>query len=102
MNAKVIRRRISDPQLRRCGSSGSKRDASGIVRRRATARMAESFGMVCRVSSLAGCHWLPSVIPIPCAEWALLPKERAGCGMRETRSSGTVEGVVSNRDPYSD
>ena len=37
---------------------------------------------------------------IPHADWASLPKARAGC--RETRSSGSVEGVVGNHDPYSD
>jgi|SRR5882724_5913469 len=30
--------------------------------------------------SLAGCLCLLSVIPIPCAAWASLPKVRAGCG----------------------
>jgi len=39
-----------------------------------------SSGIVCGASSLAGCHRLTSVIPIPCAAWASSPKARAGCG----------------------
>src|SRR3984893_6599193 len=52
----------------------------GIARCRGGARTAASFGIACGVSSLAGCLCLLSVIPIPCAVWALLAKVRAGCG----------------------
>ena len=79
---------------------GSKWGGSGIARCRGAARTAASFGIACGVSSLAGCLCLPSVIPIPCVAWASSPKARAGCG--KCRLSGSVEGVVSNHDSYSD
>jgi hypothetical protein len=58
----------------------SKWDGSGIARCRGVARTDASSGIACGASSPAGCLCLPSVIPIPCAAWALSPKARAGCG----------------------
>ena len=53
-------------------------DGFGIARCRGAARTVASSGIVCGASSLAGCLCLLSVIPIPCAAWASLPKARAG------------------------
>ena len=63
---------------------------------RDAARTAASFGIACGASSLAGCLCLPSVIPIPCAAWASLPKARAGCG--NTACPDPWEGVVCKHD----
>lgn len=73
---------------------------SGTARCRGAASTAASSGMVCGASSTAGCPCLLSAILILSAAWASLPKASAECG--SSRSSGSVEGVVSNHDPYSD
>lgn len=49
--------------------------------------------------TLAACAYGLSSLS-PCAAWASSPKARAGCG--SSAVSGSVEGVVSNHDPYSD